>query len=496
MKPLPILGCTMALITYADLAVAKSMAEVETIARTTTLKISLLKNKSVGSGVLIHRQGPVYTIVTNRHVVCGGSWCDRLPADETYILGLPSGQSIKVKPTAIKLLGTDLDLATIQFRSQSAYAVATIAVNPVKVTEQIYTAGFPLEQPRFTFGAGEAFAVASQRIKGDRGGYGIIYDARTLPGMSGSGVFNQQGQLIAIHGLGDRFTKGSSFSNYRIGSKTGFNRGISASLLVQSLAQAGINFKTPNNLSRLSRANSATPLTADDHFILGFNKLVDPGTEAEAGHLQAIQEFSQAIRLNPNYEMAYFMRAVTYDELREYKKALQDYDRTIEIDPKDADNYYVRAVHKIESPNIRDYPGALKDLNRAITLSPRYTLAYIQRGTLKYEKLKDFKGALADLNQAIALNPRWVSAYQERARVKTELEDFRGALADYDRAIKINPKSANAYLNRADLKRGKLQDRAGAIRDYRQAARLYREKGENGFANLAEKKLEIMGAKE
>jgi Tfp pilus assembly protein PilF len=495
MKPLPILGCTMALITYADLAVAKSMAEVETIARATTLKISLLKNKNFGSGVVIHRQGPVYTIVTNRHVVCGGSWCDRLPEDETYTLGLPSGQSIKVKPTAIKFLGTDLDLATIQFRSQSNYTVATIATNPVKVTEQIYTAGFPFEQPKFTFGAGETFAVASQRLKGDRGGYGIIYDARTLPGMSGSGVFNQQGQLVAIHGVGDRFAKGNSFSNYRIGSKTGFNRGISASLLVQSLAQAGINFKTPVNLSPLSRGNSATRLTADDYFILGFNKLVDPGPDAEAGQLQAIQEFSRAIQLNPNYEMAYFMRAVTYEELREYLKALQDYDRTIEIDPKDADNYYVRAVHKIESPNIRDYRGALIDLNRAIALNPRYTRAYIQRGTLKYEKLKDFKGALADLNQAISISPRSVSAYQERASLKRELEDFRGALADYDRAIKINPKSADTHFNRAGL-RLKLKDRAGAIQDYRQAARLYRERGNSKYANFAVQVLESIGAKE
>jgi S1-C subfamily serine protease len=486
----------MALVTYADLAVAKSMAEVETIARTTTLKISLQKNKSVGSGVIIHRQGSVYTMVTNRHVVCGGSWCESIPSDEVYVLGLPSGQSIKVKPNDIKLLGADLDLARIQFRSPSSYAVAPISSTSIKATEQVYTAGFPFEKPNFTFGSGEVLAVASQRLKDDRGGYGIIYDARTLPGMSGSGVFNQQGQLIAIHGLGDRYTKGSSFSNYRVGSKTGFNRGISAALLVQSLAKAGINFKTPGNSSSLPRESSATPLTADDHFILGFNKLVDPGPAAEAAHLQAVQEFSQAVRLNPNYEMAYFMRAVAYDQLREYKKALQDFDRTIEIDPKDADNYYVRAVHKIESPNIRDYPGALADLDRAIALSPRYTRAYIQRGTLKYEKLEDFKGALTDLNQAIALSPRSVLAYQERASVKRKLEDFRGALADYDQAIKINPKGASFYFNRAGLKRGKLQDRAGAIQDYRQAARLYRERGDSNSAEFAVRMLETMGVKE
>jgi V8-like Glu-specific endopeptidase len=51
----------------------------------------------------------------------------------------------------------------------------------------------------------EALAVVNKRLTGDNGGYTIIYSAPTLPGMSGGGVFNGNGQLVAIHGYGDRF---------------------------------------------------------------------------------------------------------------------------------------------------------------------------------------------------------------------------------------------------------------------------------------------------
>jgi tetratricopeptide (TPR) repeat protein len=492
MKSFAILGCTVALLSFADIAAAKSAAEVEKIARGTTIKIALQKSRSVGSGVIVHRQGQAYTLVTNRHVVCGGDRCDKTPPGETYTLGLPDGKQIKVKSAAIKLLGTDLDLAAIQFQSNNNYTVAQISANSLKATDTVYTAGFPFKKPSFTFGQGEAMAIASHRLTGDRGGYGIIYDSRTLPGMSGSGVFDREGKLVAIHGLGDRFQKGTDARNYRVGIKTGFNRGISASLLLQGLSKAGI--KIGNSLP--DAASPSDPSTADEHFITGYNIFLNPGDDVEAGKQLAVKEFTEAVKLNPKYEMAYFMRAITYDQLHEYKSALSDYDRTIEIDPKDADNYYVRAILKIDSPNIRDYKGALVDLDRAIALNPKHANAYDQRATLKEKHLNDNSGALADYTKAIALNPRYAFAYLKRANLKKDLQDYQGSESDYSQAIKIDPKYASAYFNRAGLRRVKLKNRAGAIADYRQAIKFYRAQGDTNLADFANKMLESMGATE
>jgi tetratricopeptide (TPR) repeat protein len=495
MKSLLVFGCTLALVTFADVAMAKSAKEVEEIARSTTVEIKLQKRGEVGSGVIIDRgaspKGDLYTVATNRHVVCGtgNATCTKVPPDETFNLGLADGQRVTVKSAAIKVLGKDLDLAIIQFRSSRKHAVAQIEASSLKFNETVFTAGFPFDSPGFTFGKGLTHAVVNKRISGDRGGYSIIYDARTLPGMSGGGVFNSNGQLVAIHGQGDRYAQGTQLVNkYRIGTKTGFNRGIPVRWLVQSLGEMGIKIGG----QRVTLPPVNTKATADEYFIMAFNRLANPGQDADGSARQAVKEFSQAIQLNPKYGIAYFMRATTYKLLRDYDLALQDFNQAIAVDPQDPDNYLVRA--RLRYDNLFDRKGALADYDRAIALNPKYLLAYNERGQLRYFS-NDDAGALADYNQAIAINPKNSTGYSNRASVKQRLGDKKGALADYSQAIALSPKWAAAYFNRAGLKVG-MKDKAGAIADYRQAARLFREQGDENTAKLTVQILETMGAKE
>jgi S1-C subfamily serine protease len=189
-----LMGTTVALIQIVlvqPMAAAKSASEVEAIARSVAVEIKLQKDGSVGSGVIINKKGDLYTLVTNKHVVCGDRRCAELPAGESYNLGLADGQRYRVKASSIRLLGNDLDLAIIQFRSNRNYAVAKMATTGnLKTEDEVYTAGFPFAQPGFAFGEGKAIAVVNKRLTGDSGGYTIIYYAFTLPGMSGGRVFN------------------------------------------------------------------------------------------------------------------------------------------------------------------------------------------------------------------------------------------------------------------------------------------------------------------
>jgi S1-C subfamily serine protease len=68
-------GCTVALVIYAHPAVAQKSSEVKATAKAVSVNIKLQKNNSSGSGVIVHKQGNTYTIVTNRHVVCGRGRC-------------------------------------------------------------------------------------------------------------------------------------------------------------------------------------------------------------------------------------------------------------------------------------------------------------------------------------------------------------------------------------------------------------------------------------
>jgi tetratricopeptide (TPR) repeat protein len=479
MKYLPIIGVTAALICYADLAVAKTPAEIESIAKAVTVEIRLLKAESIGSGIIIERQGDMYTLITNRHVVCGKTRnCTTPPSAETYTLKLGDRQQYKVSAKSVKILGSNLDLAIVQFQSNRAYPVAQVAdPGSLKVGDRVYTSGYPLAPPGFSFNAGLAIAVVNKRLTEDRGGYTVIYNAETQPGMSGGGVFSEAGRLVAVHGQGERYRENTQLETVissgintiraEVGSKIGYNRGIPVRWVVQGLADRGIRLgnRQPVNLGQTAASS------ADEHFIAGFNKLVEPGTDVLAGKRLAISEFSQAIRINPSYTIAYFMRAITYSQLQEERLALADFDRAITLDPKRASAYYNRGVLKADKLN--DTQGALADYDRAIALDPKDANAYINRGNLKANKLNDHQGALADYDRAIALDPKDAAAYINRGVLKVDkLNDQQGALADYDRAIALDPKFAAAYNNRGNLKQDKLNDFQGALSDFDRAIAL------------------------
>jgi tetratricopeptide (TPR) repeat protein len=477
MKYLPLLGCTAALIFFADAAVAKSPAEIEAIARSTSIEIQVIGTERVGSGVIIHRTGDLYTLITNRHVACGSRSC-RLPAQQIYQLGTSDGQRYRVPVASVKLMGGDLDLAIVQFRSNRSYPVAQVAEpGSLKVDDAVYTAGFPRGQG-WLFGAGEAQAVVNKRLVGDGGGYTVVYDAETLPGMSGGGAFDRDGRLVAVHGYGDRFTENtqaeevsSDRARSEVNSKIGYNRGIPVRWVVQGLGELGILVGNRQPLNQIRVGNPTVASTADEFFIAGFNKLVDPGKDFQAGRREAVAQFNQAVALNPRYTTAYFMRAIAKNLLNDPQGALADYTQAISLNPELASAYYNRG--NLRDKKLNDPKGALADYTQAISLNPEYASAYHNRGILKKNKLNDPQGALADYNQAISFNPKYADAYNNRGILKVQkLNDPHGALADYNQAISLNPKLAAAYSNRGILKVQKLNDPQGALTDYNQAISL------------------------
>jgi tetratricopeptide (TPR) repeat protein len=465
---LALFGIVAAVVGYAHAVAAKTPAEVQAIGRAVTVEIKLPKSTRFGSGVIVHRQGDLYTLVTNRHVVCGSRSCTGLPSAEIYNLGTADGLVYQVPVQQVQLLDRYLDLAIVQFRSKLNYPVAQVAnLDDLRVGDLIYTTGFPFQPPGFVFGEGKAIAVVHKRLTMDGGGYTIVYDAETLPGMSGGGVFDQAGRLVAIHGLGDRFRTNTELdSQSKVGSKIGYNRGIPVRWLVQSLAQRKIFIG--QSAAVQNAPNLVASTSADEHFIAGFNLFVEPGTEVQSGKQAAIEELSQAIRINPNYAIAYHLRAYVHVQLQSYPQALADYNRSIVLNPKFAKAYNNRGQLKVD--RLQDPKGALADFDAAIVLNPRYAAAYNNRGTLKADNLNDPNGALLDYGRAISLNPQFAAGYYNRGSLKADrLQDFPGALADYDQAIALNPKYGNAYNNRGQLKANRLNDLPGALADFNEA---------------------------
>ena len=100
---------------------------------------------------------------------------------------------------------------------------------------------------------------------------------------------------------------------------------------------------------------------------------------------EAIAEFDEAIRLDPQNSRAYYNRGNTYIDLGQYERAIQDYNEAIHLDPQGVEAYVNRAL-------IYTFLGedmeAQKDIDRAVGLGfdPGFLKTYIQDGILE---LKD-----------------------------------------------------------------------------------------------------------
>jgi tetratricopeptide (TPR) repeat protein/V8-like Glu-specific endopeptidase len=500
-------GISVALVQPAVLA--KSATEVNDIAQAIAVKISTTDGN--GSGILLQKQGDVYTILTAAHVVKNGR--------ASYTITTPDGRTYQPIANSIRRYQGDVDLAVLKFRSSATYKLAELGdSNVLKGGMDIYVAGFPLPtavitESIFFFREGKVTANSKRSFKN---GYSLVYSNDTLPGMSGGPVLNADGKVVGVHGKGDREINSSTGDPD--GSKTGFNTAIPISRFADIAQSLGITLGT-----RVAQTIQSPTLTADDYLLAAYrkdekndfrgaladyNQAISLNPEYLAAYYNrgilkaeklydlqgALADYNQAISLAPRYDQAYYRRGNLKNGLNDPKGALADYNQAISLNPKYTLAYYNRGILKAEKLN--DPQGALADYNQAISLAPRYDQAYYRRGNLK-DDLNDPKDALADYNQAIFLNPKYTLAYYTRGILKAEkLNDPQGALADYNQAISLAPKFTNAYYNRGLLKYEKLNDRTGAVADFRTAAKLYRQQGNTSDLQDAINLLRALGANE
>jgi tetratricopeptide (TPR) repeat protein len=497
LSSLGITTATTAVVLHQGAAIAQDAAAVARIAKAITVRI---EGSTQGSGVIVKKEGNRYTVLTAWHVVSGNR-----PGEEVGIY-TPDGKQNQLVQGSIQRLG-QVDMAVLTFSSPGAYGVASIGdVKKVKHDHPIYVAGFPLSNSQnLRYESGEVVANAEVGI--DQG-YQLLYDNKTDSGMSGGVLLNADGQLVGLHGRGE---KDELSSKGELVMKTGVNQGVpityynlfaSGSPVViakttattsddyLSLAQASIKKKgREQTVIRLANQALSIRPNASGYFYRAYAKgdLKDyQGVIADLGkaivinpqhttayynrgnakrklkdNLGAIADYSKAIEINPQYVNAYYNRGNAKRELKDNLGAFADYSKAIEINPQSASAYYNRGNAK---DDLKDYQGAIADYSKAIEINPQSASAYYNRGNAK-RKLKDYQGEIADYTKAIEINPQYADAYYNRGNVKRKSKDYQGAIADYTKAIEINPQYANAYYNRGIAKH-KLKKYQGVVADY------------------------------
>lgn len=190
-----------------------------------------------------------------------------------------------------------------------------------------------------------------------------------------------------------------------------------------------------------------TPQTADDYFEQG--KLY----YLAGDYPTAIEHYTQAIGLNPNYQQAYNNRGDLYRLIGDYESALADFDQAIRLNPQDPYLYYNCSLTYYR---MGDDDNALTQINHAISLEMLNEETSFLRAciyTRRYkpnfkEAMLDFDHAITDLNKTIFLNPAHVNAYNNRGICYLNIERFDLALQDFDMVLQLDSNHENAQKNR------------------------------------------------
>jgi tetratricopeptide (TPR) repeat protein len=165
---------------------------------------------------------------------------------------------------------------------------------------------------------------------------------------------------------------------------------------------------------------------------------------------QAIQEFTEASRINPKSAEACYGRGLVFMEKNFPDTALSDFNMAISLDRKHVGAFCQRAR---SHSRLGNYQSAIDDCTKAIQLDPNSDLAYYHR-FYAYLKCDNYDRASADLQEAAKMG--LVSA-RELQRAKAEIyyrrgldfyakREWRKALDDFTVAENLEPQYRGAIL--------------------------------------------------
>lgn len=159
-----------------------------------SISVKVYTGSTNGSGLIIQRQGSVYTMVTNRHVLTPGA---------PYRVETADGRVYSAEVLENVAFGGN-DLALLQFSSTQDYPVASLGAGAsLTVGDRVYAGGFPngvdpSQAGGFVFRDGTVTLLPDRALEK---GYQLGFSNRIDKGMSGGPLLNDRGEVVGINGM-------------------------------------------------------------------------------------------------------------------------------------------------------------------------------------------------------------------------------------------------------------------------------------------------------
>jgi tetratricopeptide (TPR) repeat protein len=210
---------------------------------------------------------------------------------------------------------------------------------------------------------------------------------------------------------------------------------------------------------------------------------------------RALQDYSQAVGIEPNNSELYNSRGKTYFDMAMsgkfnaqrqdlVQKALKDYTDALalpNIKPKSKSEILINRGAAHGSQN--NFAQSIQDLSEGLKIDSTNENGYFNR-SIAYYSMGQIDNSLADYNTYLRLNPYNAEVLYESGMILRAKGQTKEAIERLSRAIQLKPSLGLAYLERA---RAYMQigNRSAAQQDYRRAQQF--------GIKLAETDVQMMG---
>ncbi len=142
---------------------------------------------------------------------------------------------------------------------------------------------------------------------------------------------------------------------------------------------------------------------------------------------KALNEFDEAIRVNPKDDLAWKNKGVILDKLHRYDDAIQAFDNAAKLKPNDATTLFNKGVVLYEMGR---YNESVQAYDKAIRLDPKNANAWYNKGLVLF-RLVRFNESVRAYDKALELSPKLALAWKGKGIALESLGRIKEANAAF-----------------------------------------------------------------
>jgi eukaryotic-like serine/threonine-protein kinase len=144
-----------------------------------------------------------------------------------------------------------------------------------------------------------------------------------------------------------------------------------------------------------------------------------PGKDKFQNFKKAIEAYTEALNLKPDFVEALQGRGQAYASLKQWEEALKDFDKAVQADNQNAKNWILRGAVLAEMGQNEE---ALASIERGLELDDTDAVAWLQKGTV-LEKRNQNQDALEAYDRSLELNPKFQQAIEAHKKLQEKLDN-------------------------------------------------------------------------